>query len=65
MHSQISFLENGSLSPIAQSGSIHRKITKIIPNNVRGYEPIAQFEGAQTPPDYLVRETKDGRLVLA
>ncbi|CAG9539437.1 unnamed protein product [Cercopithifilaria johnstoni] len=28
-----------------------------------GYEPIAQFECSGTSPDYLVHETKDGRLV--
>uniref|UniRef100_A0A0R3RV72 Bestrophin homolog n=1 Tax=Elaeophora elaphi TaxID=1147741 RepID=A0A0R3RV72_9BILA len=28
-----------------------------------GYEPIAQFESSQTPPDYLVHETRDGRLL--
>ncbi|VIO94922.1 Uncharacterized protein BM_BM17560 [Brugia malayi] len=28
-----------------------------------GYEPIAQFDSSQIPPDYLVHEAHDGRLI--
>ncbi|MCP9263793.1 hypothetical protein DINM_007170 [Dirofilaria immitis] len=45
---------------------MYRKGRKGFESNIirrNGYEPIAQFENSRTPPDYLVRETADGRLL--